>query len=450
MPSLPCEFLAVILPYADLFCRRVFAHVQLLLAGALLAPGKRTITSVLRIVGRQHERAFGKYHRVLSQARWSARAAGRLLLEQLVAVFAGTGPVLVGLDETLERRWGAQIAARGIYRDAVRSSRDHFVKCSGLRWISVVLLAPIPWAGRVWALPFLTALAPSLRWAQARKRRHKTLPDWARQLLIQLTRWLPGRQVIAVGDSGYAVLDLLHAVRPYVTLITRLRLDAALYAPVPARPAGQKGRPRLKGARLPLLRDQAAHPDLIWHALLLPADARGRQVRVEVATDTALWYHAGKPPVPIRWVLVRQNAPQGEQLSAFLSTDLTLEAAAIVTYFSRRWAIETTFAQVRAHLGVETQRQWSERAIARTTPVLLGLFSLVTLVAHRLHARSLLVGQTSSWYVKPHLTFSDAIAAVRRYLWAESLFSTSAADAVTVKLTRHQFNIWQEALAWAA
>ena len=171
---------------------------------------------------------------------------------------------------------------------------------------------------------------------------------------------------------------------------------------------------------------------------------------VEIATDTALWYHSGKPPVPNRWVLVRQNAPQGEQLSAFLSTDLTLEAAAIVTYFSRRWAIETTFAQVRAHLGVETQRQWSERAIARTTPVLLGLFSLVTLVAHRLHARSLLVGQTSSWYVKPHLTFSDAIAAVRRYLWAESLFSTSAADAVTVKLTRHQFNIWQEALAWAA
>ncbi len=154
MPSLPSEFLAVILPYAGLFCRRVFAHVQLLLAGAILAPGKRTITSVLRILGRQHERCFSKYHRVLSQAHWSARAAGRVLLTQLVAVFAGAGPVLVGLDETLERRWGAQIAARGIYRDAVRSRRDHFVTCSGLRWISVVLLAPIPWAGRVWALPF--------------------------------------------------------------------------------------------------------------------------------------------------------------------------------------------------------------------------------------------------------------------------------------------------------
>lgn len=450
MPTLPSEFLAVILPYAGLFCRRVFAHVQLLLVGAILAPGKRTITSVLRIVGRQHERGFGKYHRVLSQARWSARAAGRILLTQLIAVFAGSGPVLVGLDETLERRWGAQIAARGIYRDAVRSSRSHLVKCSGLRWMSLVLLAPVPWAGRVWALPFLTVLAPSLRWAQERKRRHKTLAIWARQLLLQLARWLPGRQVIAVGDSSYAVLDLLHAVRPYVTLITRLRLDAALYAPAPPRLAGQKGRPRLKGERLPLLRQLAALADTQWQALLLPADARGRQQAVEVATGTALWYHAGKPPVPIRWVLVRQNGPQGEQVSAFLSTDLTLDAAQIVTYFSRRWAIETTFALVRAHLGVETQRQWSEQAIARTTPVLLGLFSLVTLLAHRLHDRSLLVAQTSSWYHKPHLTFSDALAAVRRYLWAESLFSTSDSDAVTVKLTQHQFNIWQEALAWAA
>ena len=188
----------------------------------------------------------------------------------------------------------------------------------------------------------------------------------------------------------------------------------------------------------------------MWQTLVLPADARGRVLSVEIATDTARWYHAGKPPVPIRWVLVRQNGPNGAQISAFLSTDLTLEAADIVTYFSRRWAIETTFAQVRAHLGVETQRQWSERAIARTTPVLLGLFSLVTLLAHRLHARGLLVAQTSSWYHNPHLTFSDALAAVRRYLWAESLFSTSDHDVVTVKLTRHQFHIWQEALAWAA
>jgi hypothetical protein len=443
----------------------------------MLAPGKRTITSVLRIVGQQHVRAFSKYHRVLSQAHWSARAAGRVLLTQLVAVFAGTGPVLVGIDETLERRWGPQIAARGIYRDAVRSSKAHVVKCSGLRWISLVLLAPIPWVGRVWALPFLTVLAPSERWAKTQQRRHKTIAHWGRQLVLQLARWLPAREIIAVGDSAYAVLEFLHVVRPHATFITRLRLDAALYAPAPPRPEGEKGkkgekgekgekgkrskkdpdapkppkgRPRLKGDRLPSLRQRATQADLLWLPLVLPADARGQALTVEIATDTALWYTSGKPPVPIRWVLVRQKGPQGEQFSAFLSTNLLLEAAQIVTYFARRWAIETTFAQVRAHLGVETQRQWSQKAIARTTPVLLGLFSLVTLLANRLHARGLLVRQTSTWYHKSHLTFSDALAAVRRYLWAESLFSRSENDAVTVKLSPFQFQIWQEALAWAA
>jgi DDE superfamily endonuclease len=446
MLPLPSEFLAVIIPYTRLFSRRVFAHVQLLVVGALLAPGKRTITSVLRIVGLSQERHFHKYHRVLSDAHWSARAGGQLLLGQLVSAFAGSGPVLIGLDETLERRWGKRIAALGVYRDAVRSSKDYFVKCSGLRWMSVQLLVSIPWAGRVWALPFLTALAPSEKWAQAQQRRHKKLTDWARQLLLQVKRWLPEQQVIAVGDSGYAVLDLLHAVRPYVTLITRLRLDAALYAPVPERLPGQRGRARLKGERLPLLSQVAADPRTEWQLLDLPADARGREQHVEIATGTALWYHSGKPPVPIRWVLVRQ----GDKLSAFLSTQQQLSAAAIVTYFTRRWAIEVTFAQVRAHLGVESQRQWSEGAIARTTPVLLSLFSLVTLLAHRLHGLGLLCCQTSAWYQKATLTFSDALAAVRRYLWAHPLFSTSADDAVTVKLTRTQFLIWQEALAWAA
>lgn len=444
MPTLPNELLAVIIPYASLFSRRVFAHVQLLVLGAILAPGKRTITSVLRSVGLSQERRFHKYHHVLSHARWSPRRAARALLGQVVAAFAGEGPLVVGLDETLERRWGARIAARGIYRDAVRSSQSHFVKCSGLRWISLVLLAPIPWAGRVWALPFLTALAPSEQWAQAHGRRHKKLTDWARQLLLQLKHWLPARPLIAVGDSGYACLALLDAVRPHVTLITRLRLDAQLHAPAPVRRAGQNGRPRRKGLRLPGLLQQATDPATVWLPLVLPADARGRAQTVDVATGTALWYSAGIQ-VPIRWVLVRQPG----KLSAFLSTDEELSAEQIVLYFTRRWAIETTFALVRAHLGVESQRQWSDNAIARTTPVLLGLFSLVTLLAHHLHASGQVLRQTSAWYHKAMPTFSDAIAAVRRYLWAETSFDSSAQEAVLLKVPQHQYLIWQEALAWA-
>lgn len=163
MPILPDEFLRVILPYAHLFCKRVFAHAQLLVVGAVLAPGKRTVTSVLRIMGLAQEKTFHKYHRVLSQAQWSALAGSQRLLSQLMNTFLGPGPLVVGLDETLERRWGKRIAARGIYRDAVRSSESHFVKCSGLRWVSVMLLTKVQWANRMWALPFLTALAPSER-----------------------------------------------------------------------------------------------------------------------------------------------------------------------------------------------------------------------------------------------------------------------------------------------
>jgi hypothetical protein len=145
MPTFPREFQAVIYPYARLFCRRVFAHVQRLLLGTLLAPGKRTVTAALRIVGLGQQPAWHKYHRVLSRAKWSARAASRVLLAQLVAAFLPTGPLVFGLDETLERRWGPRIAAHGLYRDAVRSSAAHLVKCSGLRWLRVCLLTPLPW-----------------------------------------------------------------------------------------------------------------------------------------------------------------------------------------------------------------------------------------------------------------------------------------------------------------
>ena len=186
---------------------------------------------------------------VLSQVEWSTLQASRLLLNQLVRIFIGLGPVVVGIDETIERRWGPQIKARGIYRDAVRSTHKQVVKCSGLRWVSVMVLCPVSWAGRVWALPFLTALAPSEAYYKDKARAHKTLTDRARQLLLVVKRWLPDRQVIGVGDGSYAVIDLLLALQGQVSLISRLRLDAALYGPVPPRPAGQRGRNRVKGDR---------------------------------------------------------------------------------------------------------------------------------------------------------------------------------------------------------
>lgn len=224
MTTYPEEFLRVRIPFARLFSKSVFRHVKLMLAGAILAPGKRTVSALLRIMGLSGEKNFHKFHRVLSFACWSAHKASLQLLTGLLSCFLPQGPVIVGIDETLERRWGSKIAQRGIYRDSVRSSGSHFVKSSGLRWVSLMLLLPISWANRVWALPFLTVLAPSERYNQGRGKRHKKITDWARQMLLQVKRWLPDRELIAVGDSSYAVIDLLAALAGKVSVITRLRL----------------------------------------------------------------------------------------------------------------------------------------------------------------------------------------------------------------------------------
>src|SRR5215216_3147740 len=270
MLTLSPAMLRVVAPFAPRFSRRVWRHALVLLAGALLAPGRRTVAAALRAVGRAHERRFERYHRVLSRARWSGLAVSRVLLRLLVGAFVPHGPLLVGVDETVERRRGARIAAKGIYRDPVRSSKGHFVKASGLRWVCLMLLVPIPWAGRTWALPFLTALAPSERYDHERGRRHKTLTDWARQMLRVARRWWPDRALVAVADSTYAALEFLGACCSWtnpVTVVARLRLDAALYPPAPAREPGQRGRPRRKGRRLPTLATVAADPSTAWTAV---------------------------------------------------------------------------------------------------------------------------------------------------------------------------------------
>src|SRR5215207_3896737 len=224
MPHLPARFAAVILAFAPLFVHRSWRHAHVLLIGAILAPGRRTVASALRITGRSRERHFVNYHRVLSRAAWCPRVGAHILLGLLLDAFAPCGPVIVALDDTIERRWGRRIRARGIYRDPVRSSEAHFVKTSGLRWMSLMLIAPIPWAERVWALPFLTALVPSERSRHEQGRQHKTLLDVGRQLVFQAHRWLRGRDLVLVGDSGFSALLFLDAMRRGgVTAITRLR-----------------------------------------------------------------------------------------------------------------------------------------------------------------------------------------------------------------------------------
>jgi len=439
-------------PFAPLFARRVWCHALVLVAGAILTPGRRTVCAALRAMGLSRTPHWTRYHRVLNRAKWSSRAASRVLLGLLVAAFAPAGPILLGLDETVERRWGARIAAKGLYRDAVRSSRGYFVKVSGLRWLCLLLLVPIPWAERTWALPFLTVLAPSERHDRDRGRRHKTLTDWARQMLRQVRRWLPARALVVVADSGYAAIALLaccaRLARP-VTVVTRLRLDAALYEPAAPRRPRQNGRPRVKGRRLPTLAARIADPATAWTPVVV-ANWYGEGARtVEVASETAVWYHSGLPPVAIRWVLVRDPAghfaPQ-----ALLCTDPTVAPAQLLAWFVLRWRVEVTFEETRRHLGVETQRQWSGLAILRTTPALLALFSLVTLYAHPRMGPPEATVRQAAWYHKDLPTFADALALVRRELWGQLAFCMSGAEGELVKVPRALLDRFTDALCYAA
>jgi hypothetical protein len=299
-------------------------------------------------------------------------------------------------------------------------------------------------------LPFLTVLAPSERYHAERGQRHKTVTDWARQMIVLLRRWLPQRPLVVVADQTYAVLTVLaRAVRAQVTVITRLRLDAALYDPAPPRPPQQSGRPRVKGRRQPSLAQRLVAPLTVWDTLTVPRWYGAGARVIEVATGTALWYRSGLPPVAIRWVLIRDPlgtfAPQ-----ALLCTDPDVPALQIVSWFVLRWQLEVTYHEVRAHLGVETQRQWSDLAILRSTPALLGVFSFVTLLAHDLTASGAISIQQAAWYPKTLPTFSDAIALVRRHLWSHMGFCLSPADPEVQKVPRVLVDRLADLLCYAA
>jgi len=452
MLTLPKKYDTLFSAYAPIFNKRVWPQVLVLVVGAILAPGKRTVTSVLQVMGLSGDEHFQNYHRVLNRAVWSSLAASQVLLGLLISAFAPVGTIVMGLDDTIERRRGAKIRAKGIYRDPVRSSHSHYVKASGLRWLSLMLLVPIPWAKRVWALPFLTVLAPSERYYARSPRAHKKLTDWARQVLLQVRRWLPKRALVVVADSSFAVIELLARMRRLtnpICMVTRFRLDAALYEPAPERKPGQKGRPRKKGARLPKLEQVLCDEKTVWQRVTLNNWYGEAAREVDIVSNTAVWFHAGKPALPIRWVLMRD--PKGKfKPQALLCTDPNVRPVQILEWFVMRWQLEVTFHEVRTHLGVETQRQWSDLAITRTTPSLLGLFSLVTLLADRSVTRCKLPIRQTAWYSKQLPTFSDALAVVRHPLWQAMAFHTSPSNTDMEKVPRSLLNRFTEALCYAA
>ena len=412
------DIINVLEQFAPVFSSRVWQHALILLIGAILCRKERTVASILRIMGLGNDPHFVNYHRVLNKSCWSGLQAAKILLGLLVALVPVNCPIIIGIDDTIERRKGEKIKAKGRYRDPVRSTHKHVIRCFGLKWLCMMLIVSLPWSKRHWSLPFLTVLTPSKKANAEDNRRHKTTIDWTIQMIKQVSRWLANRNIILIGDGSFACIRLAHTCIQLgkVTLISRLRLDARLFDfPGPEVP-GKRGPKPQKGERLPKLKDLVDDPEQDWQEARVKWYG-GVSKNIHFLKGVCLWHTPGQKPVPVRWGLV--VGPDGKcKPEAFFSTYTQLTPIQIVEYFVLRWSMEVTFQESRRHLGVETQRQWTDKAIARSTPALMGLFSIVCLMALRLISTGKkLIPQNTAWYQKQEVTFSDVLAFVRRHIW---------------------------------
>jgi hypothetical protein len=403
---------------AGAFSRPTFLRAVVLALGALLTVGGRTVANLLRTLGALAPGHPSSYHRVLSQRVWSGLDVARALAGLLLRGLAPNGPVLLAADDTVTEHPGGHVHGNGCHRDPVRSSHTFTAWRWGHKWVVLAILVPLPFTHRRWALPVLVALYRPPEVDRRLGRRHKTPADLLRQLLVLLLRWFPDRQFVCVADGGYACHELAALAGRYgdrLTFVSRFFAQAHLHAPVQTLPAGVKrrGRPPQKGPKLPTPAAQvAATPrrqrlEVGWYG--------GRRRVVEVVGGCGLWYRAGLALVPVRWVFVRdrQGSPRDEY---FFSTDGGMSAQALIETYTARWNLETTFEEVRASLGVETTRGRSAQTVQRAEPCLFGLYSVVTLLYTRL-PEAAQRQRAIDWVGKEGLTFSDALAAVRRWLW---------------------------------
>jgi hypothetical protein len=452
------EIIRLLSAFAPQFTAPAFAKMTDLFCGVVLSPGKRTVTAALRAIGFQDEKTFGKYHRFLSRDRWSALCLSGILLLLLLQTFLDENqPVELVVDETLERRQGAKIQYKGWFRDAVRSTASTTVTTKGIRWLCVCLLVRVPWSKRRWALPFFTVPSCSQTTCQKRGRPHCGSSGWTIDCMLKVREWVGStRPVHLIGDGGFTNAPLIDYNRSLgIVQIGRLRLDAALYdLPLTAEGGiGAKKKPgpkALKGKRQANLAQRLTDTSTSWATIDVAWYGSGHIKSVEIVTGVSLWYVPGNPPIPLRWVLVRSaggdkedvktgNGKDGVRTSrtsrtshaprsrasrkgaaAFFSTDVNATAEQIIASYADRWNIEVFFEEVRACLGFETQRGWSNKTIGRTTPCLFGVFSLVVIQAQRLYPTELPIRQ-AAWYQKDDATFRDVLRAVREHLWQHRL-----------------------------
>ena len=450
MLSLPKVAEPLLARFSIAFTKPTFQRAMLLLVGFVLTVGRHTVTRTLATVRNLTSGHFGNYHRVFSRARWSPWRLAHVLAALVLELVPADQPVICTVDETTTQHRGKQVYGKARHRDALRSTRTHKVWVWGHMWVVLAINVTFPFCARPWALPVLCALYRTAELDKREGRRtHKTPIVLARQLIATLMHWFPDRQFILLGDGHYASHELARFCwehRGRLTLVSLFHPQAHLcQAPAPRR-KGQMGRRRIRGAKLPCPQDvvnaakRKRHATVTWYG--------GKSRRVALVSQTGHWYKPGDGLVPVRWVFVHDLSGTHED-RYFYSTDPTLSPAQIISLYTGRWSIEVTFQEAKGQLGLATPRNRTEQSVLRTTPCLLGLYSLVSVLFHHYHCSSSSSSGSGTrgnktptpltfpWYAKSEVTFSDALAGVRRLLWAQTVFAEADQRDALKKLPRN-------------
>jgi hypothetical protein len=424
-----------------------YLRFVLLAVAALLTVGPRTISNLLRTVGTLAPGHRSSYHRVFSQRRWSCWRLGYGLARWVLTHLVPHGPVYLAGDDTVDGHKGAQVFGKGCHRDAVRSTHSFTAYRWGHKWVVLAVLVRLPWTRRQWALPILVALYRTPKDNAQAGLRHKTPARLLRQLCCVLLHWFPKRRFILSGDGTYATHALAVFAarrRGRLVLVSKFYPDAQLYE-APPTTKGQCGRPRIKGAKLPT--PQEVVPQSV-QAPAVVAWYGGGQRRVRVVSGVGHWYQAGQGLVRVRWVFVHDTTGSHRD-EYFFSTDVQQGSTEVIATYVGRWNEETTFQELRSCLGLETTRGWKEPTVLRVAPCLFGLYTVVVALYSQL-PRTAAGRFAVVWTGKQDITFSDALRAVKRWLWRRWVFAMPAYHEVFEKLTRPSRNLLLHALTPAA
>jgi DDE superfamily endonuclease len=434
MSTVATQALPVLALFASACTPPTFLRLQLLAVAAVLTTGRRTVSNLLRTLGHRAPGTPSSYHRALSQAHWSGLRLAALLTRLLLRRFWPAGTVTLVGDDTVSAHPGKKVYGKARHRDPVRSSHSYTAWRWGHKWVVLAVLVRFPFAHRPWSLPILVALYRSPQDNHKRRRPHKTPAQVMQRLLRLVLRWFPDRSFRFAGDASFGshdMADLAHQTRGRLHLVSKLHPRANLYQPPPVvlrkRP---NGRPRKKGAKLPNPQEvvTAGAPrrryNVAWYG--------GGRRDVEVVSGVGHWYKGGAGLVPVRWVFVHDKSGTHRD-EYFYTTELTLTPPEVIEHYAQRWNVETTFAEMRSYLGLETTRGWCARTVLRAEPCLFGLYSVVALWYEQLPA-PMQDAAGVAWEGKASMTFSDAITAVRRWLWTNWVFTTAGHDDAFAKL----------------